>query len=126
MRAKRAVVHVSRRVPRRRRWVCLGARARDKPLNFWYGLKARDLVLIRNYKVTHFAYVCAYDGVVLLPVRLVMKHIDEENLTKTPSEGPLIHYHMKFRYENDDLIWIISSLFKENVNTYFIRSKKES
>lgn len=97
-------------------------RHEKQALNYWYGLKARDLQLEKQYSITHFAYVCAREGILLLPHRLVLSHINNENLTKTEKDGKLIHYHMKFREEEGQLIWIVSAGILENVERYLTRS----
>jgi hypothetical protein len=92
-----------------------------KGQDYWYGLKARDLELTKNYNVTQFAYVCANDGVVLLDTRYVMHQISEDRLLKSPKEGPLIHYHIIFREENGKMVWVLKTGITESVEKFYHR-----
>jgi hypothetical protein len=92
-----------------------------KNINYWYGLKASDVESVNNQKITDFAYVCSNQGVILLPSSIVMKKIDEGALVRSPKNGPLIHYHIKFNETNEGMQWILKNGVPENVNQFFHR-----
>jgi len=57
----------------------------DESHDYWYGLKAHDFKLMEEYPVTHFAYVCADEGVLLLPKKDVIRQVNENNVTNRSS-----------------------------------------
>lgn len=87
--------------------------------DYWYALTARDVEDIENYDIKHFAYVCADNGVVLLPVTNVKKRIRDDELLPTPSEGPLKHYHIFFVEENGKMMWILKTGVRKNVQEFY-------
>lgn len=88
--------------------------------NYWYGLKARDLVAVKKERVTHFAYVLGSKGLILLPKELVMAQINKGKLTNTlKKDGSLLHYHIRFYVENG-VQWVIRDGTRESVGGYFI------
>ena len=87
--------------------------------DYWYGLTTSDIEDIENYDITHFAYVCADNGVVLLLVTDVEQRIRDDELLRTPSEGPLRHYHILFVEENGEIMWILKTGIRENVQEYY-------
>lgn len=90
----------------------------DKVENYWYGLKARDLVAVKSQNITDFAYVLANKGVILLPKSKVINKITQGELTRSPKDGPLMHYHIRF-YAEDGLQWVLKDGGRENVDQYF-------
>lgn len=97
----------------------------EKPHDYWYGLKAHDFQLIKEYPVTHFAYVCDHEGILLLSKKDVMKQVAENKLTKSEKEdGSLIHYHIRLDNKNGQLNWILSDGVTLNVEEFYIRMVK--
>jgi hypothetical protein len=54
-----------------------------KSINYWYGTKAIDFPRVRKYSVTHFAFICATKGVVLIPKKMMLQEIEKDNLRKS-------------------------------------------
>ena len=92
-----------------------------RALAYWYGLKAPDLERINEYGITHFAYVCGKEGVVLIPTRIIQERIKNDELLKSPKEGPLQHYHIQFDEESGAMMWILKTGVRENVEKYYYR-----
>lgn len=38
---------------------------------YWYGLKVPDIDRTSEYRVTHFAYICENEGLVLFPADII-------------------------------------------------------
>ena len=70
----------------------------------------------------HFAYICAYDGILLLPQKILIDAVNRGNLAKSEKDGHLIHYYIRLRDEGGNLIWIVSAGILENVEQYYHRS----
>ena len=56
---------------------------KDQSIDYWYGLKARDFRLVSDHPVTHFGYVCDYDGVLMLPKEIVLNSVSNDKLNKS-------------------------------------------
>ena len=92
-----------------------------RALSYWYGLKVPDLDRINEYCITHFAYVCNREGVILLPTRIIRERIRKDELLKSPKEGPLQHYHIQFNEEGGSMLWILKMGVRENVEKYYYK-----
>ena len=91
--------------------------------DYWYGLKAHDFKLMKEHPVTHFAYVCEDEGVLLLSKKDVMKQVNENNLTMTEkADGSLLHYHIRLDNKDGQLCWILSKGMRKNVEEYYCRT----
>lgn len=86
--------------------------------DYWYGLTSRDLEDIENFNITHFAYVCAFNGTLLLPVGLLLKKINNDVLSSTITGGVLRHFHINL-IEDDGMYWLLKSGIRENVEQYY-------
>jgi len=95
-----------------------------KENNYWYGTKAKDLERVKKYKITHFAFLCSDKAAVLIPMKTMLKEIENENLQKTTTkEGQLIHYHIRF-YERDGSMYWKLKTESRNINEFlFILSE---
>ena len=89
--------------------------------NYWYALTSRDIEFIEDYNITHLAYICANSGVVFLPVELMLTHIDNGDLTRTPSEGPLRHHHIIFSEEGNQMMWVQKNGVRVNIEKHYRR-----
>lgn len=99
-------------------------RYKRKGQNYWYVLTAKDLESIRNYGITHFAYVCSDVGVVFLPVKIVLRNVKAGNLGRTPKEGQLRHYHISFEEDKGRFKWVLRNGVRENVEKFFYEIRK--
>jgi len=89
----------------------------QRNVNYWYGVKAKDLDRVKKYKITHFAFICSDKGVVLIPTKTMLEEIGKDNLNKTTTkEGKLIHYHIRL-YERDGSIYILSLLLPNIIHS---------
>lgn len=74
--------------------------------NYWYGTKAVDMERVTKYGVSHFAFICATQGVVLIPRKILFREIESDNLNKsTTKEGQLMHYHIHIYEMDGSLFW---------------------
>ena len=92
----------------------------DESIEYWYGLKARDFRLVNEHPVTHFGYVCAYDGVLMLPKEIVLNSVSKNKLNKSLNKyGELIHYHIRLSKKDGQMKWVQSEGRVENVHSYY-------
>lgn len=99
-------------------------RYQRKGQNYWYALTSSDVESVKNYDLTHFAYVCSDVGVILLPASVVMERVRSKALGRTPKAGPLRHYHIQFEQVEEKIFWILRNGVKENVTPYFHKLSK--
>lgn len=94
-------------------------------INYWYGTKAIDLPRVKKYSVTHFAFICATNGVVLIPKKIMLEEIEKDNLRKsTTKEGKLIHYHIHLFEKNGSMFWRLKTENKKIDEFYFKLEKQ--
>ena len=94
-----------------------------KDFNYWYGTKAKDLDRVQKYKITHFAFISADKGVVLIPTKTVLREIERGNLYKSATkEGQLIHYHIFFYERNGSMYWRLKTENRKIDESFFIPS----
>lgn len=86
--------------------------------DYWYGLTSRDIEDIDNFNITHFGYVCEYNGTLLLPVEMIKEKISKDELSSTITNGELRHYHINL-VENEDLFWL-----RARADAFLKRKKK--
>ena len=93
----------------------------ERAFAYWFGLKAPDLERINKFGITHFAYVCDEEGVVLVPTMIIQKRIKNDELLETKTKGALQHYHIQFDEESGAMMWILRTGFRKNVENYYHR-----
>ena len=94
----------------------------NESIDHWYGLKARDFNLVREYPVTHFGYICAYDGVLMLPKEIVLNRVYNAKLNESLNKnGNLIHYHIRLSNKDGQMKWVQSGGSIENVHPFYHR-----
>ena len=69
-------------------------------------------------------HVCSDVGVVLLPTKVIVKHAETGTLGRTPKEGPLYHYHIKFEDDRGEFKWVLRNGVRESVEKFFHRIEK--
>jgi len=89
---------------------------------YWFSLTTKDIEAIDTRKLTHLAYVCYKDGVVLLPVKLVLECIRKESFRRSPSKGPLSHYFIQFNEEDGKLNLHLRKGVRLNVEESYYRN----
>lgn len=90
---------------------------------YWYGTKAIDLIRVKKYSITHFAFICATNGVVLLPKKMVLQEIENNNLSiSTTKEGKLLHYHIHLFEKDGSIFWRLKNKHKK-VDEFFFNAK---
>ena len=94
---------------------------KERALSYWYGLKAVDIDRITEYGITHFAYVCNGEGVVLLPTRIIQERIKNDQLLETLQKGRLQHFHIQFNEESGSMRWILKTGERENVQKCYYK-----
>lgn len=95
-----------------------------KGVNYWYGTKAVDMDRVKKYAVSHFAFICATKGVVLIPRKVLFREIEKDNLSKsTTKEGQLIHYHIHFYERNGSIFWRLKTENKKIDEFFFKHSE---
>ena len=99
-------------------------RYEQKYAGYWYGTKAVDLIRVKKYSITHFAFICATTGVVLIPKKVMLKEIEKYNLRQSNTkEGKLIHYHIHFFEKEGSMFWRLKTE-KQNIDQFFVKTKK--
>ena len=73
--------------------------------NYWYGITPKDLERVDQYGVTHFAFICDVNGIVLITASELLKEISDGSLNRTPSEGALRHYHIHLEEKDGSIYW---------------------
>ena len=95
-----------------------------KYVSYWYGTKAVDMDRVKKYGVSHFAFICATKGVVLIPRKILFREIEMDNLSKsTTKEGQLIHYHIHFYERNGSMFWRLKRENKK-IDEYFFKNSE--
>jgi len=90
-----------------------------RAIPYWFGLKAVDMERIQTYEITYYTFVCEKVGIIFLPIDEVLFRINNDELLKTPLEGPLQHYHIQFDDRNGIMEWYLKKDLRINVNKYF-------
>jgi hypothetical protein len=97
----------------------------QKYTDYWYGTKAIDLIRVKKYSITHFAFICATNGVVLIPKRIMLQEIEKNNLRKSTSkEGKLIHYHIYLFEDKGSMFWKLKTENKKIDELFFRLDEK--
>lgn len=92
--------------------------------NYWYGTKAIDMERVKKYGISHFAFICATNGIVLIPRWVLMQEIEKNNLNKsTTKEGQLIHYHIHFYERDGSLFWRLKQKSMK-IDKFFFKHEK--
>ena len=92
---------------------------RIRKIPYWFGLKAVDLERIPTNEIVYYAFACEDAGVIFIPIYVVLSRIKNDELLKSPAEGPLQHYHVQFDDRNGMMEWYLKSGSRVNVNQYF-------
>jgi len=90
--------------------------------NYWYGTTPKDLERVNEFNVTHFAFVCANSGIVLIPTEIMLQEIKANNIHTTIKDGQIRHYHIQFYERGGSIYWNLKSRDK-NVNAYYFKMK---
>lgn len=94
-------------------------RYKDKAQDFWYKLTPQDILSIEESHITHFAYICADEGVILIPSDTMQKHIKAGTLLYTEKKGNISHYHIHFAISNSQASWILKGGTREDLLNLF-------
>jgi hypothetical protein len=93
-----------------------------KDANYWFGTKAVDVDRVKKYAVSHFAFICASKGMVLIPRKIFIQEIERDNLrASTTKDGQLIHYHIYFFENNGSMFWRLKTENKK-IDEYFFKN----
>lgn len=92
---------------------------RIRKIPYWFGLKAVDLERIQTNEIVYYAFICEDAGVIFLPIDVVLLRIENDELLKSPLEGPLLHYHVQFDDRHGVMEWYLKSGSRVNVNHNF-------
>ena len=99
---------------------------KQKTTNYWYGTKAIDLIRVKKYSITHFAFICATNGVVLFPKRMVLEEIEKNNLHSSNSkDGTLLHYHIRIFERDGSLFWKLRNKSKK-IDEFFYKTMNKN
>lgn len=94
---------------------------KQKYCDYWYGTKAVDLVRVKKFSVTHFVFICAKKGIVLIPTKIMLAEIEKDNLRSSlDKKGNLIHYHIHLFEENGSMFWRLKAENKK-INEFFFK-----
>ena len=92
-----------------------------KTTMYWYGTTAVDLIRVKKYSITHFAFICDKKGIVLLPKKMVLQEIENNNLnTSSTKGGNLLHYHIKLYEKDGSLFWKLKNENKK-IDEFFFK-----
>jgi hypothetical protein len=120
-RVGRSAIYKSRSKTLIARW---SQRYQRKDQNYWYVLTPRDLESIKDYNLTHFAYICSDVGVVLFEKSIILQHVQNDSLGRSPKIGPVRHYHIQFKGNGTEIEWVLKNGVRENILNYFHRLER--
>ncbi|WP_456289290.1 HNH endonuclease [Paenibacillus sp. AK002] len=86
-------------------------------VGYWYGITPSAL---KKYQIEGISYLClilGYEGVLKLPFELILKYIENADVSKNGKDG-IKHYHLRIKYDED--IELYNSIERFNVNQYLI------
>lgn len=89
--------------------------------NYWYGTTPKDLERIREFRVTHFAYVFSNVGVMLIPTTEILEEVNRNNLpVSLNADRKVRHFHIQFYERNEAIYWNLKGRNKD-VTMHFQR-----
>jgi hypothetical protein len=98
-------------------------RYQNRSHSFWFRLSIGDLESLTSGGITHFAYVCADYGTVLVSKRKMESSIKEDKLSPTVIGGIPHHYHIHFLESQVGLEWLLRHGSRENIQDIFYPMK---
>jgi 5-methylcytosine-specific restriction protein A len=87
-------------------------------VGYWYGITPSAL---KKYQLEGISYLClilGYEGVLKLPFELILKYIENADVSKNDNKDGIKHYHVRIKYDED--IELYNSVERFNVNQYLI------
>ena len=88
--------------------------------DFWYGVTPSEMESVERYGITHFGFICADKGLVLIPSEKMSEYARSDILFRTPPEGQLKHYHMLFKEELGRMKMILKGGDRIDIHEYFL------
>ena len=75
-------------------------------VNYWYGTRHKDLERVKEYRVSHFAFIFPNVGVLLIPTDKMLEEIKQNNLQLSlNSDGSISRYHVQFYEKGPEVYW---------------------
>ncbi len=74
----------------------------DDGVGYWFGVTPSAIMQYKE-NITHFILILGYEGIVTLPISILLKYITNANTT-LKSDGKIKHYHIRVKFDKEIIL----------------------